>query len=114
MGDDTWTKLFPHSHFTKSFPFPSFNVKDLHTVDDGVIEHLIPEIKSMFTLLSQSHFSLIAHCSFVCKQGNGWDVIVGHFLGVDHVGHRFGPNHPAMRSKLIQMNDVLQEVQLNY
>lgn len=31
MGDDTWTQLFPN-HFNASYPFPSFNVKDLHTV----------------------------------------------------------------------------------
>lgn len=31
MGDDTWLQLFPH-HFEKSFPYPSFNVKDLDTV----------------------------------------------------------------------------------
>lgn len=26
MGDDTWSSIFPN-HFTKSFPYPSFNVK---------------------------------------------------------------------------------------
>jgi hypothetical protein len=31
MGDDTWTQLYPE-HFNKSFPYPSFNVKDLDTV----------------------------------------------------------------------------------
>lgn len=31
MGDDTWLDLFP-SQFAQTFPFPSFNVKDLHTV----------------------------------------------------------------------------------
>lgn len=31
MGDDTWTQLFP-DHFDKSYPYPSFNVKDLDTV----------------------------------------------------------------------------------
>jgi len=31
MGDDTWIQLYPE-HFNKSFPYPSFNVKDLDTV----------------------------------------------------------------------------------
>ncbi|KAI3725053.1 hypothetical protein L1987_64826 [Smallanthus sonchifolius] len=31
MGDDTWTQMFPH-HFNKSYPYSSFNVKDLDTV----------------------------------------------------------------------------------
>ena len=39
MGDDTWMALYPTA-FKRAFPFPSFNVKDLHTVDNGVIEHL--------------------------------------------------------------------------
>lgn len=39
MGDDTWESLFPKS-FYRSLPFPSFNVKDLHTVDDGILRHL--------------------------------------------------------------------------
>lgn len=39
MGDDTWESLFPKS-FHRSLAFPSFNVKDLHTVDDGILQHL--------------------------------------------------------------------------
>ncbi|CAF89676.1 unnamed protein product [Tetraodon nigroviridis] len=41
MGDDTWESLFPRS-FHRSLPFPSFNVKDLHTVDEGILRHLYP------------------------------------------------------------------------
>lgn len=39
MGDDTWENLFPKK-FHRSLPFPSFNVKDLHTVDNGILQHL--------------------------------------------------------------------------
>lgn len=39
MGDDTWENLFPKK-FHRSLPFPSFNVKDLHTVDSGILQHL--------------------------------------------------------------------------
>lgn len=41
MGDDTWESLFPKKLY-RSLPFPSFNVKDLHTVDDGILRHLYP------------------------------------------------------------------------
>ena len=71
-----------------TFPYDSFNVEDLHTVDEGVIRHL-------FQLLRD-------------KSGS-WDAIVGHFLGVDHVAHRVGPDHPAMKEKLRQMDSVLRE-----
>lgn len=37
-------------------------------------------------------------------------VVIGHFLGVDHCGHRFGPSHPAIQRKLGQMNEVIKNV----
>ncbi|XP_077989411.1 GPI ethanolamine phosphate transferase 3, catalytic subunit-like [Glandiceps talaboti] len=86
MGDDTWESLFS-GKFKKSYPYPSFNVKDLHTVDNGVIEHLLPEMKE-----------------------DDWHLLIGHFLGVDHCGHRFGPYHSAMAEKLTQMDQVIRSV----
>ncbi|ETV91758.1 hypothetical protein, variant [Aphanomyces invadans] len=87
MGDDTWGKLYPTS-FLRNYSYDSFNVKDLDTVDNGVLEHFFPE------LVNQTD----------------WDVLIAHFLGVDHVGHTFGPNHPKMQSKLHQMNEFLVEL----
>ncbi|XP_070706602.1 GPI ethanolamine phosphate transferase 3 [Pempheris klunzingeri] len=86
MGDDTWENLFPKK-FHRSLPFPSFNVKDLHTVDSGILRHL-----------------------YTTMMGGDWDVLVAHFLGVDHCGHRFGPDHPAMADKLTQMDGVIRSV----
>ncbi|GFN13174.1 hypothetical protein AtubIFM55763_010459 [Aspergillus tubingensis] len=91
LGDDTWMKLFPgYFDATLSRPYESFLVEDLHTVDDGVYEHLVPLLKG--------------------KDKEKWDVIIAHFLGVDHVGHRFGPGHESMREKLAQMDGVVREV----
>ena len=84
MGDDTWISLFP-GRFYHQFPFPSFNVKDLNTVDDGILANLYGEIRS-----------------------NNWDIIIAHFLGVDHCGHTYGPNSPAMTSKLTQMDQMIR------
>ncbi|KAJ4802575.1 GPI ethanolamine phosphate transferase 3 [Rhynchospora pubera] len=86
MGDDTWTQLFPH-HFNHSYPYPSFNVKDLHTVDNGVAQHLVPWLHRQ-----------------------DWDVLIGHFLGVDHAGHIFGVDSQPMVQKLEQINAILQNV----
>lgn len=47
MGDDTWEGLFPKKFF-RSYFFTSFNVKDLHTVDDGILQHLYPTGKQFF------------------------------------------------------------------
>ena len=90
MGDDTWMSVFPDTFEPNmTFPFDSFNVEDLHTVDEGVIKHIFP-------LLEDS--------------SKPFDFAIGHFLGVDHVGHRVGPDHPSMKAKLQQMNDVLTRV----
>ncbi|KAH6778295.1 Alkaline-phosphatase-like family protein [Perilla frutescens var. frutescens] len=86
MGDDTWVQLFP-DHFTTSYPFPSFNVKDLHTVDNGCITNLLP------TLYEED-----------------WDVLIAHFLGVDHAGHIFGVDSDPMIEKLEQYNEVIKKV----
>ncbi|KAI6796432.1 hypothetical protein KC332_g14881, partial [Hortaea werneckii] len=91
LGDDTWHSLFPgyfEPNLTK--PYDSFNVWDLHTVDNGVNEHLFPLLEP-----SMQH---------------RWDVVFGHYLGVDHAGHRYGPDHPAMAEKLKQMDDVFRRM----
>ncbi|XP_044776329.1 GPI ethanolamine phosphate transferase 3 isoform X6 [Neomonachus schauinslandi] len=84
MGDDTWKDLFPGA-FSQAFFFPSFNVRDLHTVDNGILEHLYPTMDS-----------------------GEWDMLIAHFLGVDHCGHKYGPHHPEMAKKLSQMDQVIQ------
>lgn len=84
LGDDTWMNLFPHQ-FKRTLPFPSFNVKDLHTVDNGILNNIYQELRK-----------------------DDWQVLIAHFLGVDHCGHRFGPNHPAMQEKLNQMDEMLR------
>ena len=91
LGDDTWTALFP-GYFEEeiSRAYPSLDVWDLHTVDNGITEHILP-------LLAPG-------------RKEEWDVMFAHFLGVDHAGHRYGPNHPAMTIKLKQMNGLMQEI----
>lgn len=84
IGDDTWLGLYGNM-LNKVFDYPSLNVKDLHTVDNGVIDHMVPELKK-----------------------SDADFIIGHFLGVDHVGHTYGPSHWTMGDKLAQMNEVLK------
>lgn len=91
LGDDTWHALFPkYFDANLTHAYESFNVWDLHTVDDGVTEHLLP-------LLRKTEIPK-------------WDIVFGHYLGVDHVGHQYGPNHPTMTAKLKQMDQVLREI----
>ncbi|MCJ1285560.1 mannose-ethanolamine phosphotransferase gpi13 [Xylographa opegraphella] len=91
LGDDTWHSLFPgYFDANLTHAYDSFNAWDLHTVDDGITEHLLP-------LLAPELVSR-------------WDVLFAHFLGVDHAGHRYGPNHPAMAAKLSQMDAILRQL----
>ena len=91
LGDDTWQSLFP-GYFDPSLsrPYDSLNVWDLHTVDNGVTQHLLPLLHS--------------------SNSSQWDVIFGHYLGADHAGHRYGPDHPAMTAKLRQMDGVFRNI----
>ncbi|AQZ16598.1 GPI13 (YLL031C) [Zygosaccharomyces parabailii] len=92
-GDDTWDALFSPFLSPQSKPYPSLNVWDLDTVDNGVIsffnEHLLQG--------TQNH-------------RRDWDVLVGHMLGVDHVGHKYGPNHFTMREKQLQVDDFIRKI----
>jgi phosphatidylinositol glycan class O len=108
IGDDTWLGLFPLTMPEKAngstiivekywkpeltHGFDSFNVEDLHTVDDGVIANFFP------ILANENKTS-----------ANDWDVLILHFLGVDHVGHRVGPSSSTMSKKLLQMNDFMSK-----
>ncbi|CAK9297052.1 unnamed protein product [Gordionus sp. m RMFG-2023] len=87
LGDDTWISLYSSDIFYKIYPFPSFIVKDLHTVDNGILDNIFTIIKS-----------------------NDWDIIIGHFLGVDHCGHWLGVNHIKMAEKLIQMDEFIRDL----
>ncbi|KAF9559692.1 mannose-ethanolamine phosphotransferase gpi13 [Mortierella alpina] len=89
MGDDTWTGLFPNIlTANNSHAFPSFDTHDLDTLDNGVIKELGPALKDQ----------------------SKWDLLIAHFLGVDHCGHTYGPNDPHMAQKLELMNEQLEKV----
>ncbi|ROV98895.1 hypothetical protein VSDG_03829 [Cytospora chrysosperma] len=91
LGDDTWDALFPgYFEANISRSYDSFNVWDLHSVDNGVLDHIFPLMKSE-------------------KKGE-WDLLIGHLLGVDHAGHRYGPAHTAMTAKLRQMDGFIRNL----
>lgn len=85
IGDDTWEKLFP-SQFDLSLPFDSFNTMDLDTVDNGVEDALNGLIENN-TLLD-------------------YDLVVAHFLGVDHIGHTHSAFDILMGERYLAFNVV--------
>lgn len=89
LGDSTWTELFPR-RFLREYPFPSFNIFDLDTVDRGINDSLPNELAK-----------------------NDWSLLVAHYLGVDHCGHKYGPLHSEMARKLSEMNGVIEYIIAN-
>jgi predicted AlkP superfamily pyrophosphatase or phosphodiesterase len=58
-----------------------------------------------------TYTSIHNFCRFLSsemRQSAEWDVLVTHFLGVDHAGHKYGPNHAEMGRKLTEMNAVIE------
>ncbi len=84
FGDDTWLKLFP-DHFTRADGTTSFVVSDFTEVDFNVTRHVGDEIAS-----------------------SDWDVAILHYLGLDHIGHIFGPLAPQVPEKLREMSEVIK------
>mmetsp|Transcript_45617 Transcript_45617/g.110519 ORF Transcript_45617/g.110519 Transcript_45617/m.110519 type:complete len:921 (+) Transcript_45617:260-3022(+) len=92
VGDDTWVDLFPVL-FDESYPFPSFNTRDLDTVDNGCLKELPNLMKHVRRKNSHSPQDL--------------ELVISHFLGVDHVGHTYGPFNEHMDAKYRQMDEAL-------
>ncbi|PIA16570.1 alkaline phosphatase-like protein [Coemansia reversa NRRL 1564] len=156
LGDDTWLSLFPEElrdtqaaetsgewqrskGWARVREFPSLNVWDLDTVDDGVFSRL-PELllgpEAAETQMSAAQATRVQeqrqrwrelvrqqqtweHADFeaagmgsaqvdAAQLHGEWEVIVAHGLGVDHCGHRFGPEHAAIGGKLAQMNAAIE------
>lgn len=87
MGDDTWLQCFPH-HFNKSYPFPSFNVKDLDTVCTALSDmffsynfHSFLPCLNVATILLQVDNGCTEHL-FPTLYEKEWEVLIAHYLGV--------------------------------
>jgi phosphatidylinositol glycan class O len=108
VGDDTWLDLYPHS-FRSAYPYPSFNTRDLDTVDNGCILHL-PNLLDRLRHGHSSSSSTRTVSSGGDKKGEerrDMEVAVVHFLGVDHVGHTYGPLNAHMDAKLSAIDETL-------
>ncbi|XP_023556320.1 GPI ethanolamine phosphate transferase 2 isoform X2 [Octodon degus] len=85
-GDETWVKLFP-KHFVEYDGTTSFFVSDYTEVDSNVTRHL----------------------EKVLKRGD-WDMLILHYLGLDHIGHISGPDSPLIGYKLREMDGILMKI----
>lgn len=88
VGDDAWAQLFPPPLWSAAHPLPSLDVRDLDSVDAGV-SAILPDL---------------------IDSGSGSGLVIGHTLGVDHVGHLHSITHPEMRRKLAEADALLEAV----
>ena len=72
-GDETWLKLFPNA-FLRYDTTSGFFAKDTIQVDRNVSRHLPEDLDP-----EMKH-----------KKSRDWDVLILHYLGLDHVGHSKG------------------------
>lgn len=89
FGDDTWLKLFPE-YFAKTEGTASFYVSDFTIVDNNVTRHLDYE-------LSEAGKSQ-------------WDCLILHYLGLDHIGHKGGPESSNMPGKQQEMDSIIKRI----
>ncbi|KAH6893565.1 alkaline-phosphatase-like protein [Thelonectria olida] len=83
-GDDTWLKLFPDT-FDRQDGTTSFFVADFTEVDHNVTRNIAGELEY-----------------------SDWGLMVLHYLGLDHIGHKAGPRSPNMVPKQQEMDDIVK------
>ncbi|KKK25071.1 hypothetical protein ARAM_003137 [Aspergillus rambellii] len=85
-GDDTWLKLFP-GMFSRADGTTSFFVSDFTEVDTNVTRHIPHELLQ-----------------------DDWSALIMHYLGLDHIGHKAGPQSPYMITKQREMDAIVSQV----
>ena len=87
-GDNIWGTLFPERDaFLRSEWVVSFFVSDFVHVDVNVTKHVPQEM-----------------------QKSDWDILVLHYLGLDHIGHFEGPTSSHVPGKLLEMDGVVKQI----
>ncbi|KAK9437806.1 Alkaline-phosphatase-like, core domain protein [Metarhizium brunneum] len=84
FGDDTWLKLFPET-FDRYDGTSSFFVSDFTEVDNNVTRNIPGELEN-----------------------KDWGLMVLHYLGLDHIGHKSGPRSNNMPPKQREMDSIVK------
>ncbi|TGZ82080.1 alkaline phosphatase-like protein [Ascodesmis nigricans] len=85
-GDDTWLRIFP-GMFKRHDGTTSFFVSDFTEVDNNVTRHINDELRQ-----------------------DDWSVMIMHYLGLDHIGHKSGPRSPYMIPKQQEMDLIVEQI----
>ncbi|KAG5477689.1 hypothetical protein LSCM1_04983 [Leishmania martiniquensis] len=112
LGDDTWEKLFPNTcarrHWKKAVGVLSFDVADFDTNDDAVLAEL-DGVLAAETPEAVSRAGASSSGGSYPDEGHA-RLVVAHFLGIDHIGHRVNSDNSFMRGKVLQLDQMLRNV----
>ncbi|XP_031627446.1 GPI ethanolamine phosphate transferase 2 [Contarinia nasturtii] len=88
-GDNTWVKMFPNMFLRQLENEDSLYVNDFYEGDKNITKKLSVELKR-----------------------NDWELLILHFLGLDHIGHVEGPFSSKVPNKLREMDTVAMHIHL--
>jgi phosphatidylinositol glycan class O len=71
-------------YFDRTYPYPSFNVRDLDTLDTETYRDIMSELES-----------------------NNFTMLICHILGVDHAGHTYDASHKEIERKLNDTESII-------
>ncbi|XP_026916343.2 GPI ethanolamine phosphate transferase 2 isoform X3 [Acinonyx jubatus] len=124
-ASSNWTKL-PPPLFSKvvimlidalrdDFVFGSKGVKFMpyttYLVEKGASHSFVAEAKPPTVTMPRVKVddNVTRHLDKVLKRED-WDVLILHYLGLDHIGHISGPSSPLIGHKLSEMDNVLMKI----
>lgn len=65
-----------------------------------------------FTFISKVDDNVTRHLDRVLKRDD-WDLLILHYLGLDHIGHVTGPNSPLVGPKLREMDNIVKKIHVS-
>ncbi|VDN19341.1 unnamed protein product [Gongylonema pulchrum] len=89
-GDETWLQLFPGRFDNHSVGTTSFYVNDYKEVDEQVTQCMNEKLQN--------------------DTIGTWDLMILHYLGLDHIGHSLSGMHSEISNKLVEMDTVIAEL----
>ncbi|KAF2811135.1 alkaline phosphatase-like protein [Mytilinidion resinicola] len=106
-GDDTWLKLFPDT-FSRADGTSSFFVSVSGACGNPRVCRAV-ELRHQWQDFTEVDNNVTRHVPGELLNSD-WNAMIMHYLGLDHIGHKAGPNSPNMIPKQIEMDGIVQQI----
>ncbi|CAD6241866.1 GSCOCG00009347001-RA-CDS [Cotesia congregata] len=102
-GDDTWLQMFTNI-FHRSEGTSSFFVNDFVQVCiNNIFIRFFFSVDNVDNNVTRNIYSEL-------ENNNDWSIMILHYLGLDHIGHVYGPKSPLIQSKLEEMDKIIEDI----